>query len=85
MITIPFQKKDKRALEIVQGLMEPIILRRTKDMKDENGESIVPLPPKTIDIVYLEFDQEEKELYKAFSIVSIPCTITFYEVFYGIC
>ncbi|KAJ3041435.1 DNA helicase rad5 [Rhizophlyctis rosea] len=62
-ISVPFSKKDARALEIVQTILEPIILRRTKDMKDENGNVIVTLPPKNVEIKYLRFSKEEQDIY----------------------
>lgn len=40
--------------------MEPIILRRTKDMKDENGEFIVKLNKKTVNIEYLTLKSDER-------------------------
>ncbi|KAJ3278361.1 DNA helicase rad5 [Borealophlyctis nickersoniae] len=62
-ISVPFAKKDPRALEIVQTVLEPVILRRTKDLKDADGNPIVELPPKRIEIKYLEFSQEERDIY----------------------
>lgn len=70
-ITDPFEKKDPRAIQAVQTVLEPILLRRTKDMKDENGESIVKLPPKNIETVYVDFSSEEKKIYAALNTVSL--------------
>jgi len=33
-------------LDVVQTVLEPLVLRRTKDMKTPTGEALVPLPPK---------------------------------------
>ncbi len=49
--------------------MEPIILRRTKEMRDVHGELIVKLPSKNVEIVYLEFSQEERDIYRALNSV----------------
>ena len=39
-ITIPFENKEVlRALDVVQTILEPLVLRRTKDMKDSDGTS----------------------------------------------
>jgi DNA repair protein RAD5 len=39
-ITVPFESKDYlRALDVVQTILEPLVLRRTKDMKDSEGIS----------------------------------------------
>ncbi|KAA8567876.1 hypothetical protein EYC84_008324 [Monilinia fructicola] len=63
-ITIPFESKDfMRALDVVQTVLEPLVLRRTKDMKTPSGESLVPLPKKTIDIVEIELSEPEREVY----------------------
>ncbi|KAI8899813.1 SNF2 family N-terminal domain-containing protein [Globomyces pollinis-pini] len=59
-VTIPFQSKNKDALDIVQTILEPLLIRRTKDMTDENGKAIVVLPPKEVKTEYLEFTQKER-------------------------
>lgn len=64
-ITVPFQKQDPRALAAVQTVLEPIVLRRTKTMRDREGNLMVPLPPKTINIEYLSFTPEEQDIYDA--------------------
>ncbi|RCH98559.1 DNA helicase rad5 [Rhizopus stolonifer] len=64
-ITIPFEKKDPSALTAVQSVLEPIVLRRTKNMKDAKGQPMVPLPPKTIKVEYLSFSPEEQDIYDA--------------------
>ncbi|KAH8599681.1 P-loop containing nucleoside triphosphate hydrolase protein [Bisporella sp. PMI_857] len=61
-ITVPFESKDfMQALDVVQTVLEPLVLRRTKDMKTPTGEALVPLPPKTIDIVEIELSKPERE------------------------
>ena len=63
-ITTPFEKGDfVRALDVVQTVLEPLVLRRTKDMKTPDGEALVPLPPKTIEIERLELSDPEREVY----------------------
>jgi DNA repair protein RAD5 len=63
-ITVPFESKDfMRALDVVQTVLEPLVLRRTKDMKTPTGEALVPLPPKSIDIVDIELSKPEREVY----------------------
>ncbi|KAI0742470.1 SNF2 family N-terminal domain-containing protein [Daedaleopsis nitida] len=49
-----------------RALLKPILLRRTKDAKLENGEPILQLPPKHVDLVYVEFSKDERELYMQF-------------------
>lgn len=63
-ITVPFESKDYvRALDVVQTVLEPLVLRRTKDMKTPDGEALVPLPPRTIDIQKIELSKIERDLY----------------------
>ncbi|KAL0931470.1 DNA repair protein rad5 [Colletotrichum truncatum] len=63
-ITVPFESKDfMRALDVVQTVLEPLVLRRTKDMKTPDGEPLVPLPPKQIEIVDVELSETEREIY----------------------
>ncbi|KAJ3260858.1 DNA helicase rad5 [Boothiomyces macroporosus] len=69
-ITTPFQKRDVSALTTVQTILEPLIIRRTKDMKDTSGNLIIPLPKKNIEIKYLEFSPTEREMYEAINAYS---------------
>ncbi|TPX34676.1 hypothetical protein SmJEL517_g02764 [Synchytrium microbalum] len=62
-ISLPFEKKDVRALEVVTAILQPIFLRRTKDQKSADGSSIVKLPPKNIEVVYLDFSKDEQIIY----------------------
>ncbi|KAI0526201.1 DNA repair protein rad-5 [Xylaria bambusicola] len=63
-ITSPFESKDfMRALDVVQTVLEPLVMRRTKDMKTPNGEPLVMLPPKSIEIVDVELSQAERAVY----------------------
>lgn len=45
-ITIPYQNGDPGALRVVQYILQDLLLRREKSMKDKDGNPIVPLPPK---------------------------------------
>ncbi|KAL8783437.1 MAG: hypothetical protein Q9213_004637 [Squamulea squamosa] len=63
-ITVPFESKDFiRALDVVQTVLEPLVLRRTKDMKTPDGQALVPLPPRTIKIEEIELSKQEREVY----------------------
>jgi DNA repair protein RAD5 len=62
-ISVPFESKDYlRALDVVQTILEPLVLRRTKDMKDSEGNPIVSLPEKVIIKEYLEMSAAEREV-----------------------
>ena len=63
-ITVPFESKEvARALNVVQTVLEPLVLRRTKDMKTPEGEALVPLPPKNITVEEVELSKTEREVY----------------------
>ncbi|KAJ5587417.1 DNA repair protein rad5 [Penicillium hispanicum] len=63
-ITVPFESKEYvRALNVVQSVLEPLVLRRTKTMKTPEGEPLVPLPPRTITIEEIELSEKEREIY----------------------
>jgi DNA repair protein RAD5 len=63
-ITVPFESGDfVRALNVVQTVLEPLVLRRTKDMKTPDGEALVPLPPRTIDVEKIVLSQDEQDVY----------------------
>ncbi|KAI1793150.1 SNF2 family N-terminal domain-containing protein [Ganoderma leucocontextum] len=62
-ITLPFLARDRKAVEVVQVILESVLLRREKDMLDSDGKRIVELPPKEITIEKLEFSPLERKIY----------------------
>ncbi|KAJ2918384.1 hypothetical protein MD484_g2007, partial [Candolleomyces efflorescens] len=62
-ITLPFLARDPKAIEIVQVILESILLRRDKNMRDAEGNRIVDLPPKEEVFEYLEFAPLERKIY----------------------
>ena len=63
-ITVPFESKDyMRALDVVQTVLEPLVMRRTKDMKTPDGTPLVDLPPKQIELVDIELSEAERNVY----------------------
>jgi DNA repair protein RAD5 len=63
-ITVPFESGDFiRALDVVQTVLEPLVFRRTKDMKTPEGEMLVPLPPRTINVEQIILSQDERDVY----------------------
>lgn len=63
-ITVPFESGDfMRALNVVQTVLEPLVMRRTKDMKTPDDQPLVTLPPKQIDIVEVEMSEAERNVY----------------------
>ncbi|KAJ4352231.1 DNA helicase rad5 [Didymosphaeria variabile] len=63
-ITVPFESGEFiRALDVVQTVLEPLVLRRTKDMRTPSGEALVPLPPRTIDVEQITLSEDERNVY----------------------
>ncbi|KAK3944334.1 DNA repair protein rad5 [Diplogelasinospora grovesii] len=63
-ITVPFESKDfMRALDVVQTVLEPLVMRRTKDMKTPDGTPLVALPPKHVELVDIELSESERAVY----------------------
>ncbi|KAL4795965.1 DNA repair protein rad5 [Aspergillus venezuelensis] len=63
-ITAPFESKDfVRALSVVQTVLEPLVLRRTKTMKTPEGEPLVPLPKRNVQIEEVDLIESEREIY----------------------
>ncbi|KAF1966697.1 hypothetical protein BU23DRAFT_543945 [Bimuria novae-zelandiae CBS 107.79] len=63
-ITVPFESGEFiRALDVVQTVLEPLVLRRTKDMKTPDGKALVPLPPRSIEVERLQLSEDEKSVY----------------------
>ncbi|KAH6603690.1 dna repair rad5 [Trichoderma cornu-damae] len=63
-ITVPFESGDfVRALDVVQTVLEPLVTRRTKDMRTPDGQPLVRLPPKQIELVEVELSKTERDIY----------------------
>ncbi|KAF5095265.1 hypothetical protein D0Z03_001873 [Geotrichum reessii] len=64
-ITVPFMSRDfEKAVNVVQSVMEPLLLRRTKDMRQADGTPLVALPEKTISIERVRLGRDEQSLYE---------------------
>lgn len=63
-ITVPFEAGNfVKALDVVQTVLEPLVMRRTKDMKTPDGTLLVELPPKSIEIVDIDLSHTERQIY----------------------
>lgn len=47
-VTTPFLNRDPKAIEVIQVILENVLLRREKNMRDVDGNRIVELPPKIV-------------------------------------
>ncbi|EPY52699.1 ubiquitin-protein ligase E3 [Schizosaccharomyces cryophilus OY26] len=63
-VSVPYEAKDiLKALNVVQSILEPLVLRRTKETKDVTGNPIVCLPDRRIETIYLDFSEAERRIY----------------------
>ncbi|KAL3718231.1 hypothetical protein ACJRO7_003375 [Eucalyptus globulus] len=65
LIQKPFEEGDERGLKLVQTILKPIMLRRTKFTTDRDGRPIIVLPPADMKVVYCELSEAEKDFYEA--------------------
>ncbi|KAG8732122.1 DNA helicase rad5 [Ceratobasidium sp. 414] len=63
-ITTPFLSRDPRAIQVIQVILENVLLRREKNMRDVDGNRIVELPPKIMTIEELTFSPAERRAYE---------------------
>jgi SNF2 family DNA or RNA helicase len=65
LIADPYKAGDPSAMRRMTAALSPVLLRRTRDLKDCNGNSIINLPTRHERVVELQFSPEEKEFYDA--------------------
>nr|XP_043629228.1 DNA repair protein RAD5A isoform X2 [Erigeron canadensis] len=65
LIQKPFEAGDVRGLSLVQNILRPIMLRRTKFSTDKEGRPILVLPPAEMQVIYCEQTEAEKDFYDA--------------------
>jgi hypothetical protein len=65
VIAQPYERGDPRALPTLKALLRPLLLRRTKAMKDVDGKAIVVLPPKREHMEWLVLSEAERTFYDA--------------------
>ncbi|KAK6926667.1 hypothetical protein RJ641_008386 [Dillenia turbinata] len=65
LVQKPFEEADERGPKLVQSILKPIMLRRTKYSLDKEGRQILVLPPADIQVIYCELTAAEKDFYEA--------------------
>ncbi|XP_062219183.1 DNA repair protein RAD5A isoform X2 [Phragmites australis] len=65
LVQKPYEEGDERGLKLVQSILKPIMLRRTKNSTDKEGRPIVTLPPANIEVKYCDLSEAEKDFYEA--------------------
>ncbi|KRX00260.1 P-loop containing nucleoside triphosphate hydrolase [Pseudocohnilembus persalinus] len=62
-INKPSEKGDPIFYEIVQTIIKPVTMRRTKQSKGKNGKFIIDLPKKHLQIKYITLGETERQIY----------------------
>ena len=65
-IGVPVKFGQPIGVARLQTVMKSITLRRTKETKAENGQSILSLPPRRDELRLLKFDEQEQRIYDEF-------------------
>ncbi|KAF2577281.1 hypothetical protein F2Q68_00000773 [Brassica cretica] len=65
LVQKPFEEGDERGLKLVQSILKPIMLRRTKSSTDRDGRPILVLPPADARVIYCELSESERDFYDA--------------------
>ncbi|KAF8135787.1 SNF2 family N-terminal domain-containing protein [Boletus edulis] len=70
LVLRPLKQGDPSGAELLRALMGHVCLRRTKEMQDSEGKSLVPLPPVDITVVPVTLNDEARKLYDAVELAS---------------
>ncbi|GFP98032.1 putative swi/snf-related matrix-associated actin-dependent regulator of chromatin subfamily a member 3-like 2 [Phtheirospermum japonicum] len=65
LVQKPFEEGDGRGLKLVQSILKPIMLRRTKSSTDREGRPILVLPPADVQVIYCNLTEVENDFYEA--------------------
>ncbi|KAG8365487.1 hypothetical protein BUALT_Bualt18G0109900 [Buddleja alternifolia] len=61
-LKVPIHRNPKNGYKKLQAVLKTIMLRRTKGSRID-GEPIINIPPKTIELKKVDFSEEEREFY----------------------
>lgn len=66
-VSEPFERKQfKQAFDLVNAILGPVSLRRTKEMRDADGKKLVELPPKEVIVEKVQFNKSQEKIYRYF-------------------
>lgn len=63
ILTRPLSQNDPHAINLLKTVVSSTCLRRTKEMKDENGRPLVALPKIEFFVTKVELDAEDRATY----------------------
>ena len=64
LIKDPIASEDPDGFKRLNAILQNVLLRRTKQSKDNNGNRLIPLPERNVRLVQKEFTPAEREFYK---------------------
>jgi DNA repair protein RAD5 len=64
-VQVPFANNEAQGIERLKNILQPLLLRRTKETVDRDGNPIVVLPGRQVDVRYIDMTESEAEFYKA--------------------
>ncbi|KAF7847928.1 hypothetical protein BT93_L2443 [Corymbia citriodora subsp. variegata] len=64
-IQSPYESGDGRGIKLVRIILNSLMLRRTKESKDNDGRPILTLPPTDVQIIECEQSEAEQDFYDA--------------------
>ncbi|KAL4074195.1 SNF2 family N-terminal domain-containing protein [Scleroderma citrinum] len=70
LVLRPLKDGNPAGAELLRALMSHVCIRRTKEMQDNDGNPLVPLPPVDITLVRVTLHEEARALYDAVEAVS---------------
>ncbi|GBG80826.1 hypothetical protein CBR_g31382 [Chara braunii] len=65
LIQKPYEDGDERSLKLLQAILKPLMLRRTKETTDRLGRPILVLPPSHTKVIECELTDAERDFYDA--------------------
>jgi SNF2 family DNA or RNA helicase len=65
LVQKPFEDGDVRGLKLLQAILRPLMLRRTKESCDKDGRPILVLPSADMQVVECELTEAEQDFYQA--------------------
>ncbi|KAI0730200.1 SNF2 family N-terminal domain-containing protein [Fomitopsis betulina] len=65
LILRPLKDGDNCGAELLRAVMSHVCIRRTKEMQDKDGNTLVPLPPVDITVMPVTLTGKARELYDA--------------------
>ncbi|XP_024522224.1 DNA repair protein RAD5A-like [Selaginella moellendorffii] len=60
-----YEEGDERGLKLLQAILKPVMLRRTKYSTDKEGRPILVLQPAQCEVIECKLSEPERDFYDA--------------------